>query len=240
MKEQMSSQDPASQELNLLMPRTWNAPLWKRLAGQLHDRIFREDLPPLQVTSRPVNVGMLVGDILSLPWYRTVFTNVGNVITPETLPPLETETIPADVGELVSDQLSHLWWQSLLRNLADRVAPERLPPLELTSKPAETGPHSGEMQIVRWSSLITLPKVPPVQRPTGLAAPARPPGPRVAPSAQFGVPGAPATLPPAAAAAHVHGRLRDALSRSRVREAVLIAIAIAEATYLVAAALGLI
>ncbi len=70
---------------------------------------------------------MLIGDAVSLPWYRTVFTNLGNVINPEVLPPLELESRPLDVGELVSDQMGHMWWTSLLRNLADRVAPERLP-----------------------------------------------------------------------------------------------------------------
>ena len=82
------------------------------------DRYFPEKLPPLQISSRPVNVGMLIGDIVSLPWYRTVFTNLGNVIAPETLPPLELESRPVDVGELISDQMGHLWWTSLLRNLA--------------------------------------------------------------------------------------------------------------------------
>jgi hypothetical protein len=54
---------------------------------------------------RPVNTGMLIGDAVSLPWYRTVFTNLGNVINPEVLPPLELESRPVDVGELVSDQM---------------------------------------------------------------------------------------------------------------------------------------
>ena len=234
----MPSHDLENPEVKLLLPPSWYAPLWKRLLGHLHDRISPENLPPLQLTSRPVNIGMLVGDILSLPWYRTVFTNVGNVIAPETLPPLELESVPADIGELISDQLSHLWWSSLLRNLADRVAPERFPPLELTSKPVEAGLRSGTMQIVRWSSLITLPRVPPAQRPTVFAASARPAAPRVAPAPQFAALGAPAALSPDP---HLHGsRLRDALSRSRLREAALIGIAIAEAIYLMAAGLGLI
>jgi hypothetical protein len=39
----------------------------------------------------------------------------------------------------------------------DRVAPERLPPLRLTSKPVDADLKSGDMQLARWSSLITLP-----------------------------------------------------------------------------------
>jgi hypothetical protein len=126
-----------------------------------------------------MNTGMLIGDAVSLPWFRTVFTNLGNVINPENLPPLELESQPADVGELVSDQMGHMWWTSLLRNLADRVAPERLPPLQLTSKPVDADLKSGDMQLARWSSLITLPKVPLAERQFFATTPARPSAPRM-------------------------------------------------------------
>ena len=161
-------------ELDLLLPASVTGPLWRSLLRNLRDRFFPEKLPPLQLTSRPVNTGMLIGDAVSLPWYRTVFTNLGNVINPEVLPPLELESRPMDVGELVSDQMGHMWWSSLLRNLADRVAPERLPPLQLTSAPVDADLKSGSMQLARWSSLITLPKVPLAERKyfTATAAPA--------------------------------------------------------------------
>ena len=146
-------------EIDLLLSNSWNKPLWRRLLGEVRDRVSPERLPPLELTSRPTNVGMLLGDRLSLPWYRTVFTNVGDVISPETLPPLELESRPIDVGELIADQLRHPWWASLLRNLADRVAPERLPPLELTSKPMDAAFGSGSMLLPQWSSVIATPKV---------------------------------------------------------------------------------
>jgi len=146
-------------EVQLLLANSWNTPLWKRLLGELRDRFAPERLPPLELTSRPVNVGMSYGDRLSLPWYRTIFTNIGDVVTPETLPPLELESRPVDVGELIADQMSHPWWTSLLRNLADKVAPERLPPLELTSKPMDLSGNTDSMQLPRWSSVISTPKV---------------------------------------------------------------------------------
>ena len=146
-------------EVDLLLPKSWNQSLWKHLLGELRDRVAPERLPPLQLTSRPMNVGMLIGDRVSLPWYRTVFTNLGDVITPETWPPLELESRPIDVGELIADQLSHPWWASLLRNLADRVAPEKLPPLELTSKPMEPAFASRSLILPLWSSVISTPKV---------------------------------------------------------------------------------
>jgi hypothetical protein len=159
---QVSTSAPGSDdraEIDLLLPNSWNQPLWRRLLGDLRDVVSPEKLPPLHLTSRPGNVGMLIGDRISLPWFRTVFTNIGDVISPETLPPLELESRPIDVGELIADQLSHPWWTSLLRNLADRLAPERMPPLELTAKPMDLGSESAFMLLPRWSSVINTPKV---------------------------------------------------------------------------------
>jgi len=229
-----------SHELDLLLPQSVTGPLWKSLLGNLRDRFFPQKLPPLQLTSRPLNTGMLIGDAVSLPWYRTVFTNLGNVINPENLPPLELESRPVDVGELVSDQMGHMWWSSLLRNLADRVAPERLPPLQLTSAPVDADLKSGSMQLARWSSLITLPKVPLAERKYFTAAPARPSAARAGSAMPFaGFAGMSSALSDAPAHAHP-GKLQSALSRSRLREALLITLAILEGLYLLGSVFGLV
>ena len=110
-------------ELDLAPPEALNRPLWKSLIRNFRDRFLPDQLPPLYLTSRPVNLGMLLGDFLGLPWYRTVFTNLGDVISPETQPPLQLESRPVDVGELIGDMVAHPWWSSLLRSLADSVAP---------------------------------------------------------------------------------------------------------------------
>jgi len=170
-----------------------------------------------------------------------VFTNLGNVINPEVLPPLELESRPMDVGELISDQMGHMWWSSLLRNLADNVAPERLPPLQLTSAPVDADLKSGSMQLARWSSLITLPKVPLAERKYFIATPARSSAPPVGPVAPFtGFAGMPAAMFEGAPA-HAHpGKLQTALSRSKLREALLISLAGLEALYLVGSLFGLV
>ena len=236
-----SPTDTAGREINLLLAESATRPLWKHLLGELHDSFFPEKFPPLHLTSRPVNLGMLLGDYVSLPWYRTIFTNLGNVITPEVLPPLELESRPVDVGELINDQLSRPWWTSLLRNLADRVAPERMAPLELTSKPLDASMRTGSVEVQRWSSVISLPKVPPAQRAEFRTEPVK-----------IAVPRAPIQVPmPAIAggsgvplhssvAEERSDKLRTALSRSRIRQGVLIAVAMGEAVYLIASALGLI
>ena len=106
-----------------------------------------------------MEVGILAGDLLELPWYRTVFSNLADVISPETLPPLQLESRPVDVGELLGDDLDHGWWYSLLGNLRDRLAPEKLPPLHLTSHPVPAFGADASLQILDWSSLISTPKV---------------------------------------------------------------------------------
>jgi len=222
---------PAAPQVDLLLPESLTRPLWKSLLSNFRDRFFPEKLPPLQLTSRPVNLGMLAGDVLSLPWYRTVFTNLGNVITPETLPPLELESRPANVGELISDQLSHLWLSSLLRNLADRVAPEHTPPPEVTSAPMSSAVEVGTLQLVHWSSVIKTPKVFLPDPPKIVASSASV---RVAPALPRPLP---ARIDPAHAEAT---RIQGRLSRSRIREGLLIAAAVLEVIYLIANYLGLI
>jgi hypothetical protein len=142
---------PSDRELNFLPPPGLSMSLWRSLFGNLRHTFFPERLPPLQLTSRPMAVGMLLGDILNLPWYRTILKNLGDVISPETLPPLQLESQPVEV-ELISDQPA--WWGSLLRNLADAAAPERLPALHLTSTPADPKMASDVFVTPRWSLVI--------------------------------------------------------------------------------------
>ncbi len=216
-----------SEELDLSPPEDLNRPLWKSLIGNFRDRFLGDRLPPLYLTSRPVNLGMLLGDFLDLPWYRTVFTNLGDVISPETLPPLELESRPVDVGELLGDQMSHLWWYSLLRNLADSVAPEKLPPLELTSEPANPIIPSQALLLAAWSNVISTPKVflPDQAKPVLTAA-----------SPGLVMEAAAPQLDPATAA-YVHeleGDLRRDLRRSRRRERFLAVVLAMELIVLVA------
>jgi hypothetical protein len=146
-------------ELDLLPPEDLSRPLWKSLIRNFRERFLPDQLPPLYLTSRPVNLGMLLGDFLNLPWYRTVFTNLGDVISPETQPPLQLESRPVDVGELIGDMMAHPWWSTLLRSLADSVAPEKLPPLEVTWEPANPIIPSQALLLTSWSNVINTPKV---------------------------------------------------------------------------------
>jgi hypothetical protein len=213
--------------LDLLPPPSLTQPLWRSLAGNLRDTFAPEKLPPLELTSRPVNLGLPLGERLRLPWFRTVFTNIGDMISPETLPPLELESPPVDVGELITDQLSHFWFGSLLRNLADRVAPERLPALNLTSKPILDIIPKSWMLLPLWSGVVDTPKVfypdkpKPAERTVNLQPAARPAEKREDPIAEL-------------TAADL---LRD-IRRSRIRQRIWIGLATAQVLYMVAMALG--
>ena len=150
---------PQDEELDLSPPPSLTDGLFRSLVGNFRDRFVPEKLPPLALTSRPVDVGMLLGDRIAQPWFKTVFRNIGDVISPEELPPLQLESTPVDVGELIGDELQHGWWTSLLRNLADRVAPERLPALHLSSAPVHPIEASTELFTPLWSMLIEGPKI---------------------------------------------------------------------------------
>lgn len=215
--------------LDLLPPSSLTEPLWRSLAGNLRDTLAAEKLPALVLTSRPVDVGLLLGDRLRLPWFRTVFTNLGDVLSPETQPPLELESQPVDVGELLTDRLSHFWWGSLLRNLADRVSPEAEPALNLTAKPIPDVIPKSWMLLPLWSEVVDTPKVfyPDKPKPVDAARPAvlqpvaMPVERRDAPVAE------PTTA----------DLLRD-IRRSRIRQRIWVGLAAAQILYMVAMALG--
>src|ERR1022692_1029645 len=221
-------QSPPDIPLDLLPPASLTQPLWRSLAGNLRDTFAPEKLPPLQLTSRPVDVGLALGDRLRLAWFRTVFTNIGDVISPETLPPLELESRPVDVGELITDQLSHFWWGSLLRNLADRVAPETQPALQLTSKSILDIIPKSWILLPLWSEVVDTPKVfyPDKAKAADTIRsinlqPVPLPAEREAPPIQL----------------NTSDLLRD-IRRSRIRQRIWIGLAAAQVLYMAAMALG--
>lgn len=214
--------------LDLLPPPGLTEPLWRSLIGNLRDTFAPTKLPPLQLTSRPVNVGLSLGDRLRMPWFRTVFTNIGDVLSPETLPPLELESHPVDVGELITDQLSHFWWASLLRNLADRVSPEREPALNLTAKPILDIIPKSWILLPLWSEVVDTPKVFYPDKPKS-AEFARTVNLQPAPPAQ--------TREVLVAEPTAADLLRD-IRRSRIRQRIWIGLAAAQVLYMVLAVIG--
>ena len=220
---------------NLLPLSELNVSLLRSLLANLRDLVSPQRLPPLQLSSRPVNIGMLVGDMLDVPWYRTILSGIGDALSPDTLPPLQLESQPVDV-ELISDQPA--WWRSLLRNLADTVAPERQPALHLTSQPTDPQMASTVLIAPRWSSLIALPPngTPRLLRPDRWKASADRPTPIRAPIRTTLVQLHPLDAPADEAFSDFENKrvlqLRRSIRGSRMRQIVWISLAVAEATAL--------
>lgn len=216
--------------MDISPPPGLNLPLWRSLLLNLADRISPERFAPLELTSKPVDTGMMFGDRLALPWYRTVFSNISDVVSPDTGPPLELTSLPVDVGELLGDDLARGWWTSLADNLRHRLSPEREAPLPLTAKPIAAYGADSWMQLMDWSSLISTPKV---------FLPDAPP----ADEPRYVAPEQVAELAPVTAAAAVpttqelwaiQMQFKRDLSRSRFRKKVWMAVVAAEATLLLA------
>ena len=206
-------------------PESLNVSLWRSLVLNIIDRVAPERLPPLQLTSKPMPVGLMVGDLMEMPWYRTIFTNIADVVSPEILPPLELTSSPVDIGELVGDDIAHPWWHSLLGGLRDRLSPERLDPLEVTSEPFKPFEADTWLQILDWSSLIDTPKVylPDATRPAVTYSTAEP-----LPEA---VPAAEPEFSQAVLAAQMQFK-RD-ISRSRFRQKLWISLVAAQVAFLI-------
>lgn len=214
-------------DLDLAPPEGLNTPLWRSLLTGILDRVAPERLPPLELTSQPVDVGILFGDLIELPWYRTIFSNLGDVISPELLPPLQLTSRPVDVGELLGDSIARGWWDSLAGALRERLSPEKLPPLHLTSHPIAGFGSEATLQVLDWSSVIDTPKVflPDAQPELGQVQPIMSqPLPQVAATRR---------IDPVFLAAQLQFK-RD-LARSRFRRKVWISLATAETIFLVVA-----
>jgi hypothetical protein len=212
-------------DLDFSPPEQLTRPLWRSLVINLADRFAPERLPPLQLSSKPIDV-VLLADSIEVPWFRTVFTNIGDVVSPERLPPLDLESRPVDVGELLADELNHPWWDSLLQNLRDRLAREKQPPLHLTSQPVVGFGNESTLQILDWSDLIVGPKIfaadAPVEISTGIVVPLEAIAQREAPP-----------VSPALVAARMQ-LVRD-IGRTSFRRKIWIGLAGAEAVFLLVA-----
>jgi hypothetical protein len=215
--------------LDFAPPESLTVPLWRSLVLNIIDRVAPERLPPLQLTSKPIPVGVMLGDRLAAPWFRTIFTNIADVVAPEDLPPLEVTSTPVEVGELLGDNVAHPWWHSLLGQLRDRLSPEHLPELEVTSQPFQAWEVDTWLQVLDWSSLLDTPKVYLPDAPRDdrhYSSPLKPVVVEATPIEEYA---------PAIIAAQAQFK-RD-ISRSRLRQKIWISLVAAEVAFLVFAAI---
>ncbi len=127
--EARGSNQGASSHLNHLLAEM-HEPWWQSLGRNLDDMFFPRKLPPLELTSRPVQVELLEVD---QPLWRSLAGGLRQLFAAEKQAPLELTSRPIAVKSLA--EIERPWWQSLGGNLRDLMFPEKLPPLQLTAKP---------------------------------------------------------------------------------------------------------
>jgi protein TonB len=129
---------PSRVELNLLPPDELSESIWHSLADNIRGLLHPEKLPPLQLTSKPIE-----DDSLILPrtavdgsLWSSLRQNLRDTFSPEKLPPLQLTSKPIEDNDLLPKTDAE---RSLLSSLRDNIKstffPEKLPPLQLSSQP---------------------------------------------------------------------------------------------------------
>ncbi len=100
-KEPIASFQPAqtSDHLDrLLMTSDLEEPWYRSLVRSVRELIHPPELPPLIVTSRPIESGEL--DKLEQPWFKSFIANIKDLVNPPKLPPLEVTSKPVEVDTI--------------------------------------------------------------------------------------------------------------------------------------------
>jgi len=76
-------------------------PWYKSIVRGIRETLNPPKLPPLEVTSKPVEASEF-GDIAAIeqPWYKSLVNNIRELIRPQKLPPLQVTSKPVEVGTI--------------------------------------------------------------------------------------------------------------------------------------------
>jgi periplasmic protein TonB len=88
-------------DVKLLMATDIELPWYKSVFKGIAETINPPKLPPLELTSRPVESDQL-GDLekLEQPWFKSLLGNIKDLISPPKLPPLEVTSKAVEVPEI--------------------------------------------------------------------------------------------------------------------------------------------
>lgn len=86
---------------HLLVSTDIEEPWYKSIVRGIKETISPPKLPPLELTSKPVDSGEF-GTISAVeePWIKSLITNIKELINPPKLPPLEVTSKPVEVGSI--------------------------------------------------------------------------------------------------------------------------------------------
>jgi TonB family protein len=122
------------QDLNFLPPPELGQSVWQSLSENLRSFFKPEKLPPLQLTSKPVeDAGLMLPD--ESLWH-SLRRNLRETLSPEKLPPLQLTSKPVEDNRMLRRTDAELsLFGSLRQNINATFFPEKLPPLQVSSKP---------------------------------------------------------------------------------------------------------
>lgn len=125
---------PPAQDLNFLPPPELGQSVWQSLSENLRSFWKPEKLPPLQLTSKPVeDPGLMLPDE-SL--WQSLKRNLRETLSPENLPPLQLTSKPIEDNQILRrTDAERSLFSSLRENIKFAFFPEKLPPLQVSSKP---------------------------------------------------------------------------------------------------------
>lgn len=85
----------------LLTATDLEEPWYKSIVRGIRETLNPPKLPPLELTSRPVE-GADLGDLIKIeqPWFKSLVVNVRDLIHPPKLPPLEVTSKPVEMGSI--------------------------------------------------------------------------------------------------------------------------------------------
>jgi TonB family protein len=85
----------------LLVGADLEEPWYKSIVRGIRETISPPKLPPLELTSRPLESSDL-GDMSKIeqPWFKSLFSNIKDLISPPKLPPLQVTSKPVEVGTI--------------------------------------------------------------------------------------------------------------------------------------------
>jgi protein TonB len=85
---------------HLLVSTGIEEPWYKTIVASIREAINPPKLPPLVITSRPVEGLFDDSEKIELPWYQSLVSNVKDLFSPPKLPPLEVTSKPVEVGTI--------------------------------------------------------------------------------------------------------------------------------------------
>ena len=99
--EQVPGSQPDDHLDRLLMKSDLEEPWYRSIVKNVREAIHPTELPPLVVTSRPVE-GATFGEVnsLELPWYKSLIQSIRELIHPPQVAPLEVTSKPVEVGTI--------------------------------------------------------------------------------------------------------------------------------------------